>query len=441
MERITPYKYQTQIAETMSARPHSILGADMGTGKTVMSLLTMINSKIEKLLVLCPAIAVPNWQREAQRIGYTGELQVYSYDKARQKKNFQKLRDWQPQGVILDEAHYLKNPETQRTKLAYGARGNGEGGLVEGAEKVLALSGTICPNNSSELYPHMKFFQPEAMKGVSFWMFRQHFCKLIAMTMGNRRFEKVVGNKNVDELKALLAPVYIPLRAASVLKDLPPITYRTAVLDPGSAISALAKLEKEMSQSKLSDCYYVLEHAEEMELPYTERTLPPLDEHLARLRRMIGEAKVPLAADYIREMLEGSKDKIIVFAYHKNVIDELLRVLTSHTKPVSITGSTSLYQRNQAMEKFRIDPECRVFVGQIQACGTAVTLNSANHVVFLEQSWVPAENFQASKRCHRIGQDKPVFVTNLMLANSIDVAIVNTLAGKTAMLSELDLCA
>ena len=441
MATLTPYSYQVRAATRMNTGPHWILGADLGTGKTVMALLAMQKAEIKKLLVICPAIAVANWQREAQRLNYSQELVVYSYDKARQKKTFQELRQWSPDGVVLDEAHYLKNPDAQRTQMVYGTTCSGEGGLVEHAKKVLALSGTIAPNNAAELYPHLKYFCPDVLKNANFWQFREYFCQLHRRRIHNRTVVSITGNKNVEDLKKLLAPIYIPLRAASVLKDLPPITYRTAVLDAGRAMAALKEIDRLVDQSRKADWYQILMQLDELDLPMEERKLPPMTDELARIRRLIGEVKVPLTVEYIKEMLAGSQEKIIVFAYHRNVIDELLRGLTSHTKVARISGSTSLYQRNRAMEMFRTDPECRVFLGQIQACGTAITLNVANHVLFVEQSWVPAENYQASKRCHRIGQDKPVFVTNLMLANSIDVQITNTLAVKTARIKELGLCA
>jgi SNF2 family DNA or RNA helicase len=106
-----------------------------------------------------------------------------------------------------------------------------------------------------------------------------------------------------------------------------------------------------------------------------------------------------------------------------------------------VDGSCTQKQRATAIDKFRNDKHCRVFLGQLNACGTAITLTEANQVVFIEQDWTPANNLQAAKRAHRIGQDRPVYVNNLMLHNSIDERISAALTAKTLHLMEIGLCA
>jgi SNF2 family DNA or RNA helicase len=93
--------------------------------------------------------------------------------------------------------------------------------------------------------------------------------------------------------------------------------------------------------------------------------------------------------------------------------------------------------RQTAIDQFQANPKVRVFIGQLQACSTAITLHAANQVVFVEQSWTPSDNAQAAKRCHRIGQKNPVFVRMLGLAKSVDEAVAKVLARKSQMISEL----
>jgi SNF2 family DNA or RNA helicase len=71
-----------------------------------------------------------------------------------------------------------------------------------------------------------------------------------------------------------------------------------------------------------------------------------------------------------------------------------------------------------------------VLIGQLQAAGTAINLTAANQVLFAESSWVPAENLQAAKRCHRMGQHRPVFVRISALDDSIDELIADTIQRK-----------
>ena len=89
------------------------------------------------------------------------------------------------------------------------------------------------------------------------------------------------------------------------------------------------------------------------------------------------------------------------------------------------------------IDRFQNDPRCRVFIGQITAAGTAVTLTATNQVLFAETSWSPGDLVQAAKRCHRIGQRRPVFVRILALSDSLDEAVSRVLAGKARMISQI----
>lgn len=425
---LKPYPYQKKIVRQLAQMPKAILGAEMGTGKTLMSLLAMEANSLNKVLVLCPAIAVANWKREAQRVGFSAELRVMSYDKARQPKTLKELKEWGHQGIILDEAHFLKSSGAKRTRAVYGHACDGVDGLVTGCKRVYALSGTIAPNNVSELYPHLRFMVPSRVKG-SYFAFRNRYCSIRDTRWGS----VITGARNTEELKDMMRDVYIPLRSRDVLPDLPSISFNDTVVDPVDAKEALLKLKE---YEKLPEIEALVQHLENA----AETSPPPPSEHVATLRRLIGAAKTPAAAQYILEMLEGSKDKVVVFAYHKSVLRHLQKLILSKVKSVMVDGSCSQNERNESIHRFQNDPECRVFIGQLTACGTAITLTQSNQVVFLEQDWTPATNLQASKRCHRIGQERPVFCTNLMLHNSIDERISAALSAKTQHLLEIGLC-
>ena len=428
--RHKPYPYQRRVIRQMARMPVAILGAEMGTGKTLMSLMSMEASGIQRLLVLCPAIAVRNWYREAKLCGFTGEIRVMSYDMARVPKRSKELKSWKFDGIILDEAHYLKNSQAKRTRAVYGVACDGKGGLVEGCNRIYALSGTICPNNVTELYPHLRCMTPTRIKST-FWGFRTRYCSLRETRYG----VEITGARNVAELKEIMRDIYIPLRQKDVLPDLPPLVINDREVDPIDAKEALLEI-KELE--KLPEIQAMVEHLENAARP------SPLNmgEHVATLRRLIGSAKVGAACEYILDIVENSPEKLIVFCYHKHVMQALLEILQKKkVDTVLVDGSCSQKQRAVAIERFRTKPECKVFIGQLNACGTAITLTEANQVVFVEQDWTPANNLQAAKRAHRIGQDRPVYVNNLMLHNSIDERISAALTAKTLHLMEIGLCA
>lgn len=151
---------------------------------------------------------------------------------------------------------------------------------------------------------------------------------------------------------------------------------------------------------------------------------------LATLRRAIGMAKIIPALDYINELLDDGVSKLLVFAHHVDVLHRLYTGLTGHG-PVLFQGSTPERVRTEAVQRFQNDPKCRVFIGQIDASGTALTLTAASDVVFVESSWVPSSNYQAASRAHRLGQRSAVLARLLYAPDTLDERI-NTIVARKA---------
>lgn len=102
-----------------------------------------------------------------------------------------------------------------------------------------------------------------------------------------------------------------------------------------------------------------------------------------------------------------------------------------------IVGETSERERLRAVETFQSDPDCRVFVGNIKAAGTGLTLTASADVDIFESSWAPADNAQAIMRIHRVGQTKTCRARFITLANSIDIVVSETVARKTANIAKI----
>lgn len=169
----------------------------------------------------------------------------------------------------------------------------------------------------------------------------------------------------------------------------------------------------------------------------TMNALQAINSSVATLRRYMGMQKVPAIAEIIKEELRTKAyEKIVIFAIHRDVIEHL-RIALCKFGAVTLYGGTPPEKRQIKIDKFMNTKKCRVFIGNIQCCGTAITLTAAHHVVFAEQSWVPSENAQAMMRCHRIGQRKPVSVRFFALADSFDERLMFVLKKKTKDLTQV----
>jgi SWI/SNF-related matrix-associated actin-dependent regulator 1 of chromatin subfamily A len=163
--------------------------------------------------------------------------------------------------------------------------------------------------------------------------------------------------------------------------------------------------------------------------------LKAMGPHVAQLRRLTGLAKVPAAIEWIKEWFEGGGGKLVVFAHHRDVLAALYNAFGDCA--AMVTGGTTADVRQAEIDEFQNSPKCKIFIGQIQAAGTGLTLTASSDVLFVESSWVPAENEQAAARIHRIGQRNACTVRFAMLAGSIDEDIQKAVVRKTSDIARL----
>lgn len=407
-------------------RAHKLLADDMGLGKSAQAIRAAAKSGAAKIAVICPSSLQPNWLREIERFTGAGgfgfsfadntviEMQIpgvpvwtiVSYDMAARGKLDGKIFDL----LICDEAHYLKSKDAKRTLAIYG-----KNGLARRARRVWLLTGTPTPNHPAEMWTHLAALAPDVIPGkkegkaLPYWGFVTKYCKTIDTGFGI----KIVGGKNLAELRERLAPFILRRKKEDVLKDLPPISFDTlpvAATAPAIDGADYARIVKAL-----------------------ERGIDGLAEiapHVAQLRRLTGLAKVAGVIAYVKDFLEGSDRKIVLFAHHKDVIAQLSDIPGS----VSVHGGTT--NRQAAIDAFQ-HGEARVFIGQITAAGTGLTLTAASDLLFVESSWVPAENEQAAMRIHRIGQKKACSVRFATIAGSIDEQIAEACARKLETIREI----
>ena len=439
MQNLNPFPYQQQLALELSKRKRVLFAGDMGIGKTCIASTAANLAGCSKILIICPAVLQTNWQTETGPDMWMvlADITVVSFNKASQEATHRELykTDWDL--LIVDEAHYLKNPKSKRTEAIYG-----QFGLARRAKRLWLLSGTFMPNDASELWTHLNAVIPNL---VNFYKFREYFCQLEVRTVGRRgarrRVEKVIGNRNVPELQSILNEVALRCKAKDVLPDLPELHYVTVPIK-GKIPARVEEIDNELVTGMVD----IQRCMQAGDLDSARRFLSSLKlDQVSRALRYLAIKKAQSTLDYIKELL-NSTEKLVVFGKHIDALDIISNGLTSSgILNVKIDGSTSDLKRNTAIHQFQNqkarpgEPTPRVFIAQIDACGVGVTLTKANHVVFAELSWVPAANIQAAKRCHRIGQNSTVFCHVLMIPNSLDEQVQRTIIQKQTMIDQHNL--
>jgi SNF2 family DNA or RNA helicase len=428
--------YQRVGIEWLKQANDRLLGDDAGLGKTYEAIKAADELLLANRLVICPAVARLVWPNEIRK------WSLFDYDvivlepgaplpkpsshprtvivafdtisSSRDHHVVEWLRAQSWDVVIIDEGHKLANPGSNRTKRIYGKRLDRVGGIIERAARVWVLSGTLTPNHSAELYTHAKTLFPTTMR-LEYFEFVEKFCRFRDTQWGR----VIIGSNRTRELRELMAPHVLRRRKQEVLPELPPLDFVAVpiALDP--------------VKSPWDELLPLAGDGEELQALLDNP--PPA---LTSFRRELGRLKVHACAEYIEDLLEAGVPKIVVFAHHTDVIRDLAGALGDHG-PVTFMGATTERDRASAITKFQNEPDTRVFVGQLDACGTAITLTAAKDVVFVECSWVPGTNYQAASRCHRLGQRDGVLARMLYVPKSLDERIMRVFRRKAQDIAEL----
>jgi len=429
------YPFQEAGAEYICKSKVAFLADEMGLGKTIQVLAAISHIKPARTLIICPSGLRDNWQKEFStwlpeyktHIISNGkeavpdtQVLIISYDMIK-KINIksQLMRYYVPFDFIaLDEAHYLKNRRSQRTKEVLGFRG--KAGVIVEADRIVAMSGTPLVNRPAELWPLiMRVFNsrfPECF--MDYELFTKYFCGAFML----RNIWMDTGATNLMELRHLLRQRFLIRREKKqVLKQLPDKIYTLYDVQPDKEAQKALYEEKEYRASAIT--------------ALKKGKLPPLEE-LSELRRILGVSKVKHVVEWIKDTIESGVDKIVIFAHHRDAITLLVKELKSYN-PVVIHGGVTAKKRTEAVEAFQSNKKVKVFIGSITAAGEGITLTAASHVVFAEIDWVPGRNEQAIDRLHRIGQKGTVNAYFFIYEESLDAYILKRSLQKQANIKKV----
>ena len=159
--------------------------------------------------------------------------------------------------------------------------------------------------------------------------------------------------------------------------------------------------------------------------------------NLSQLRRYVGMQKITPVLELVKAELENKEyKKIVLFCHHKEVVEGLRMGLQKYG-PLTMYGGTPPEKKDMHVQKFQTRNNHRVMIATIGAAGTSINLTAATQVMFVEQTFVPADMEQAAKRCHRIGQTEPVRVRFVSVDDGVDEHLARIIIRKAEQLSKL----
>jgi SWI/SNF-related matrix-associated actin-dependent regulator 1 of chromatin subfamily A len=424
------YPHQSDGVAFLLSRKRVVLADDMGLGKTRQAIVAMnVGAPEGAILVVCPASLKLNWRREIRMVDPNAVVEVIgakdgapegtprwvivNYDLL--TRNASRLHDIPWAGVILDEAHFIKNA-SQRTSHCLkllGVQKEARAPVI-GPSYVFLLTGTPMTNRPRDLFNLLRCVGHPAAR--SFLSFAKRYCDAYQNDFG----WVTTGASNLEELNLLLKEVSIRRKKEDVL-DLPPKVRSWVPVDVASSPSAV--------ESSLAFMRWYA--ATDPENPNDKQFLAKL----MKVRTALHKAKHMAVEERIRDVL-ATGQKVVVFTSFTEGLKRHAKTLGEAC--VTISGSDTVEERQAAVERFQDDPEIRVAVCNLIAGGVGITLTAGTHVIFQDLDWVPANHAQAEDRCYRLGQKNRVTVEYFYAADSLDEYISELLSLKMALIGSVE---
>ena len=452
--QLEPYEYQLEGVRYALDHQRCIFGDQPGLGKTLQAICTVVKAHKEAhiygdtfpVLVICPAALKVNWQREFKK--FAGINAVILDDKNRDCwerlyelrrsdgdsyapvfiTNYESLKKFFVTGikdharmtlrsivfdervklfksVIIDESHKCKSSKTQQSKYVEG--------ICKGKRWIFALTGTPVVNNNTDLIQQLKILG---------------------------RLDVFGGNKQI------VARYCDGPKQSSNLREL---NYRLWIccFFRREKAKVLTQLPDKMRQYITCDITNRKEYddAENDVIKYLRQYKNASDDRVARamrgqvmvkmgiLKQIAAKGKIKAVSEFIHDIIDGG-EKLIMFAYLKDVVDALKNEFPD---AVTVTGSDDIKAKQNSVDRFQNDPECKLIILNYKSGGTGLTLTASSRVGFIEFPWTYSDCEQAEDRAHRNGQKSAVNCYYFLGDKTIDRYMYNVIQTKKDIANEV----
>lgn len=374
-----------------------LLGDDMGLGKTIQAIAAMshlhASNKGSHYLVVCPAGVLINWCREIRRFSSVPAFLLHGDSLEAECSRWLEsggaaVTNYESLGkvigvcgkaivlsmMIIDEAHYIKNPRAMRTQHI--------GAMKDRSENILLMTGTPLENRVSEMCSLIEFVRPDLSAQV----------------------REAAALSRTQEFKEMISPVYLRRQREEVLQELPPV-------DVKEQWCSMSEDDRDAYAREILDRNFT-----------GARRVSFLQETLAT------SSKAQRLAELCAEA-ESTCRKAIVYSYFRDTIRKV-QVLLKDRCIGTITGSTSVSERQEIVDRFTEAPGGSILICQVQAGGTGLNIQTASIVIFCEPQIKPSLINQAVARAWRMGQVRNVQVHHLLCEDTVDEAVMEWLSEK-----------
>ena len=429
-----------------------LLADEPGLGKTAQSLLAAEAAGAYPLLVVAPNVVKTNWAREAglwiphrsatvvhgdgHDVDAFSDVVVVNYDILERHAGW--LGTFGFRGMVVDEAHFIKNKTSQRSRHVLQLSERIRSRTVQ--PLLMALTGTPLINDVEDFLAIWQFLGwidddepgPVLMARLEETGLTPADPAFLAaaraavVEMGIVRRRKVDVAADIPARRIADLPVELEGAVGRSVRDAERSLarrmvqrYRSALeaRDPGLVVAGIdADLVRRVA---------VWERQQAKESSGQENVFS--------MMRRIGQAKAVLAADYAAQ-LARNVGKVVFFAKHVDVMDAAEQTFAQRGLGYrSIRGDQTARARQAAITDFTSDPDVAVVVCSLTAAGVGLNLQVSSNVVLAELSWTDAEQTQAIDRVHRIGQDQPVTAWRIIAAQTIDARIAELIDDKAGL--------
>lgn len=431
------FQHQARALDLLSRNKNYALAMEMGTGKTRVVIELMAwrkrQGEAKPWLVVCPLSVVGVWAEQIRQyapglipvklvgdryerekgLSGPGDIFIINYEGVRVLSGALENKAWA--GVVCDESHRIKNRTSQQAKSCFRIGGR--------SERRYVLTGTMITNNPLDAFGQFKFLNEEIL-GSNFFAFQSRYAVMV--THGRARFP--VKFINLQDLANRISPWTYRITKEEAKLGLPDKIYETRYVElPDNARRIYKQLAKELL-AEIGDKVVTAQIVLTKILRFSQITAGfVVTEDGAE--EQLHERKI----DELLDILDQTEGQCVVWTKFKREMALVKRALDkAGVTSACLGGDTPQSEREEILTRFR-DGGVRVFIGQVQAGGTGISLTAAHTCVYMSSPFSLGDRLQSEDRLHRIGQKNAVTYIDLVCPGTIDESVLQILKNKKGM--------